>query len=646
MLRNKNNMIISGNYGDTAKDIKKNNSSPLAYRVILISNRLNKIEKMINSREVTGVSTIGGIPPAAGTDYTDAQIAALPSIIAKEDSANKGIANGYASLDGIGKVPLSQIPTSLIGAVSYQGTWNANTDTPALPAPGAGNKGWYYVVSVAGNYGGVDYYIGDWVVSDGISWQRVDGNTEAFIQLTDTPSSYAGQALRALRVNAGETKLEYTDLFSEVEAGNTIYVSKNGNDANDGLTSNRPKLTISNAISIANPLDIIIVENGVYTENLTIDKEIVIKGACALKTTLEGKITFNPSANITAVVSMIGIENTNDFCVDCQPTVDLAALKFVNVRMEATWTSGPGQTTETAKACVKLSRGTFINRGSSKASIIASDDDEYEHNTCIYWVTGSNRIFLESFGIIHSITNSSDTQQNIEIMFNNNSSSNGIIIIKNGFCQLTGVNNASNYIAPFYMYKSNNTAYIDGNILFMNNSEHSYATFHYKQSATSIFSNNTLIHSNIEPSEIYIGVTFSTTGRIKIVNNFYDVDFIPKVSGNVEYFYTNNAGDTYHSKGLTGRVFTPNVFPVTIANNDGIHTVLVATGAADRTVNLPTTGDNVNRVIHVKKIDSGAGKVIIDPPGVSTIDGLPTQTIAGQWTSIKVQSDGGNWFIL
>jgi hypothetical protein len=37
-----------------------------------------------------------------------------------------------------------------IGALNYQGTWNAATNTPTL-ASGVGTKGDYYYVSVAGN---------------------------------------------------------------------------------------------------------------------------------------------------------------------------------------------------------------------------------------------------------------------------------------------------------------------------------------------------------------------------------------------------------------------------------------------------------------------------------------------------------------
>ena len=91
-----------------------------------------------------------------------------------------GVANGVATLDGGGTVPLSQIPASIQGTLSYQGTWNASTNTPAL-ASGVGTKGYYYVVSVAGstNLDGItDWNIGDMAVYSGTAWQQID-NTDA-----------------------------------------------------------------------------------------------------------------------------------------------------------------------------------------------------------------------------------------------------------------------------------------------------------------------------------------------------------------------------------------------------------------------------------------------------------------------------------
>ncbi|RWX72601.1 pyocin knob domain-containing protein [Mesorhizobium sp. M2A.F.Ca.ET.039.01.1.1] len=105
----------------------------------------------------------------------------------KQDESEKGNANGYASLGADGKVPAAQLPTTLFGSLNYQGDWNANTNTPTIPAAALGNKGWYFMVSTAGasNVGGItDWKVGDWAVSDGAKWVKIDN--------TDAVSSVAG----------------------------------------------------------------------------------------------------------------------------------------------------------------------------------------------------------------------------------------------------------------------------------------------------------------------------------------------------------------------------------------------------------------------------------------------------------------------
>ena len=93
---------------------------------------------------------------------------------------NAGVALGVATLDAGGTVPLSQIPASIQGGVSYQGSWNASTNTPTLVSS-VGTKGYYYVVSVAGstNLNGItDWLPGDWVIFNGSVWEQID-NTDA-----------------------------------------------------------------------------------------------------------------------------------------------------------------------------------------------------------------------------------------------------------------------------------------------------------------------------------------------------------------------------------------------------------------------------------------------------------------------------------
>lgn len=95
------------------------------------------------------------------------------------DTAKLGANSGVATLDAGGKLTTAQIPTSLVGALVYQGTWNATTNSPALVS-GTGTKGQYYKVSVAGTTaidGKSQWIVGDLIIYDGTTWDRVEGDS-------------------------------------------------------------------------------------------------------------------------------------------------------------------------------------------------------------------------------------------------------------------------------------------------------------------------------------------------------------------------------------------------------------------------------------------------------------------------------------
>lgn len=139
-----------------------------------------------------GNQSIGGIKtfssnvvspsvPTAGNHltnktYVDAAVSGVP-IGDYQLKSEKGNANGYASLDGTGKVPLSQINDALIGSVNYRGTYDVVTNTPTLPTAATENKGWYYLVSNDKTvFEGDSVYAGDWVISNGSVWGTVRNN--------------------------------------------------------------------------------------------------------------------------------------------------------------------------------------------------------------------------------------------------------------------------------------------------------------------------------------------------------------------------------------------------------------------------------------------------------------------------------------
>jgi hypothetical protein len=118
----------------------------------------------------------------------------------------------------------------LIGSTIYQGTWNASTNTPAL-ASGVGVRGYYYIVSVAGNTnldGITDWFVGDWAIFDGTAWQQVD-NTDAVVSVNGFTGAVS---LTTDNIPEGSTNLYYLDSRARAAlsftAGSGAYNSTTG----------------------------------------------------------------------------------------------------------------------------------------------------------------------------------------------------------------------------------------------------------------------------------------------------------------------------------------------------------------------------------------------------------------------------------
>lgn len=157
---------------------------------------------------------------AAGVFAGVNQVWDAGNLVNPEVQANKGMANGYASLDGTGKVPAAQLPAGFGGGLTYQGAWNANTNAPVL-ASGVGTAGDYYVVSVAGttNLDGIsDWQEGDVAAFNGTTWDKFD-NTDSFAvkaSLTDATPGFLDAKVD------GTTIAVVADQLSVVLGGITI----------------------------------------------------------------------------------------------------------------------------------------------------------------------------------------------------------------------------------------------------------------------------------------------------------------------------------------------------------------------------------------------------------------------------------------
>jgi len=144
----------------------------------------------------------------------------------------KGSANGVATLDGSAKIPISQIPDALIGAVVYQGTWNASTNTPTITSS-VGTKGHYYTVNVAGNTiidGTGNWKIGDMIIFNGIIWEKIDNNHDVIsvngktgTVVITTSSNTTGQ----LTVTNGSTDPQLNIITGTIVNGGTALATGN-----------------------------------------------------------------------------------------------------------------------------------------------------------------------------------------------------------------------------------------------------------------------------------------------------------------------------------------------------------------------------------------------------------------------------------
>lgn len=153
---------------------------PLATNInagLLSPNEKSLISTAIQTEDLSDVAFSG--------NYND--LNNLPNLNLKEDKFNKGIANGYGSLDINGKQPLSEVNDALIGNVHWKGIYNgtviiSSPDTGlignALPTPSSSNTGWYFIAQGSFTNSGNNYETGDWIISDGLTWNKVD-NTDA-----------------------------------------------------------------------------------------------------------------------------------------------------------------------------------------------------------------------------------------------------------------------------------------------------------------------------------------------------------------------------------------------------------------------------------------------------------------------------------
>lgn len=214
----------------------------------------------------TELGYLSGVTSALQTQLND-----------KVDDSEKGANNGVATLDSGGKVPVAQLPNSIM---EFQGVWNASTNTPTL-ADGSGNTGDTYRVNVAGSQnlgsGSQTFIVGDWVMYDsGGIWRLAHSGADA-VQSVNSQSGIV--TLTTSDINEG-SNLYFTDTRARTAAV--------ADAINNGTTNIAPS---QNAVfdALALKLDL---SGGTMTGDININGHLI-------KTIGANDITLESGQNLT-----------------------------------------------------------------------------------------------------------------------------------------------------------------------------------------------------------------------------------------------------------------------------------------------------------------------------------------------------------
>ena len=250
-----------------------------------------------------------------------------------------GVANGVATLDSNAKIKTSQLPDYLLGQVLYGGTVTTGVvatltdnakkrlgtnnvtitltnDTSAITGYKA-NEGIFYIAQANFTFAGISYLIGDWLISNGSAWTKID-NTDAVTGVKgDKEDNYRIGNVNITPANIGAlpSNTTYVSSVAQGSENGTIAVSvKGGTAANvkvKGLGTAAYKTTGKDIGNVP-----VIGENLGQTANVPVvtntSGELVAHSSGALGAAAFKGVDTTPTANSNNLITSGGVKTAID----------------------------------------------------------------------------------------------------------------------------------------------------------------------------------------------------------------------------------------------------------------------------------------------------------------------------------------------
>ena len=182
----------------------------------------------------TNALTIG--TGLSGTSYNGSAPVTIAIASTGVTAGTYGSATAIPSIQVNAQGQITSISTNALNSPSYQGTWNASTNTPTLTSS-VGTNNNYYIVSTAGTttLNGISLWsVGDWAIynSNTSAWEKVLGGSA---------ESFSSLAVTSL------TGYMYANGTGNVTAATTI---PNAGLANSSITINGSAISLGGSVSV------------------------------------------------------------------------------------------------------------------------------------------------------------------------------------------------------------------------------------------------------------------------------------------------------------------------------------------------------------------------------------------------------------